>query len=33
VPGAKLLLFPDAGHAFLFQDTATFTRDVEAFIG
>jgi pimeloyl-ACP methyl ester carboxylesterase len=33
VPGAKLLLFPDAGHAFLFQDAATFTRDVEAFIG
>ena len=25
VPGAKLLLVPDAGHAFLFQDTATFT--------
>lgn len=33
VPGAKLLLFPDAGHAFLFQDEASFTRDVEAFIG
>jgi pimeloyl-ACP methyl ester carboxylesterase len=33
VPGAKLLLFPDAGHAFLFQDAATFTRDVEAFMG
>jgi pimeloyl-ACP methyl ester carboxylesterase len=33
VPGAKLLLFPDAGHSFLFQDAATFTRDVEAFIG
>ena len=33
VPGAKLLLFPDAGHAFLFQDAATFTRDVETFIG
>ena len=33
VPGAKLLLFPDAGHAFLFQDAATFTGDVEAFIG
>jgi pimeloyl-ACP methyl ester carboxylesterase len=33
VPGAKLLLFPDAGHAFLFQDTAAFTRDVETFIG
>ena len=23
VPGAKLLLFPDAGHAFLFQDAAS----------
>ncbi len=33
VPGAKLLLFPDAGHAFLFQDRATFTRDVEEFMG
>jgi pimeloyl-ACP methyl ester carboxylesterase len=33
VPGAKLLLFPDAGHGFLFQDAATFTRDVEAFMG
>ena len=33
VPGAKLLLFPDAGHGFLFQDAATFTRDVETFIG
>ena len=33
VPGAKLLLFPDAGHGFLFQDAATFTRDVEAFLG
>ena len=33
VPGAKLLFFPDAGHAFLYQDTATFTRDVETFIG
>ena len=33
VPGAKLLLFDDAGHAFLFQDAARFTRDVETFIG
>jgi pimeloyl-ACP methyl ester carboxylesterase len=33
VPGAKLVLFPDAGHAFLFQDAAAFTRDVETFIG
>jgi len=33
VPGAKLVLFPDAGHAFLFQDAAGFLRDVESFLG
>jgi pimeloyl-ACP methyl ester carboxylesterase len=33
VPGAKLLLFDDAGHGFLFQDAATFTRAVETFMG
>jgi len=33
VPGAKLLLFDDAGHAFLFQDAARFIRAVETFIG
>jgi pimeloyl-ACP methyl ester carboxylesterase len=33
VPGAKLLLFDDAGHAFLFQDAARFIRAVEAFLG
>jgi len=33
VPGAKLLLFPDAGHAFLFQDAARFIRAVETFTG
>jgi pimeloyl-ACP methyl ester carboxylesterase len=33
VPGAKLLLFDDAGHAFLFQDAARFTRTVETFMG
>jgi pimeloyl-ACP methyl ester carboxylesterase len=33
VPGAKLVLFADAGHAFLFQDAAAFTRDVETFTG
>ena len=33
VPGAKLLLFDDAGHGFLFQDAAGFVRDVETFIG
>jgi pimeloyl-ACP methyl ester carboxylesterase len=26
VPGAKLLLFDDAGHAFWFQDAARFIR-------
>jgi pimeloyl-ACP methyl ester carboxylesterase len=33
VPGAKLLLFDDAGHAFLFQDSARFLRAVETFLG
>jgi len=33
VPGAKLLLFHDAGHAFLFQDAATFIPAVQTFIG
>ena len=33
VPGARLILFDDAGHGFLFQDAARFIRAVEAFIG
>ena len=33
VPGARLLLFDDAGHAFWFQDAASFIRAVDAFIG
>jgi pimeloyl-ACP methyl ester carboxylesterase len=33
VPGAKLLLFDDAGHDFWFQDAARFIRAVETFIG
>ncbi len=32
VPGAQLLLFPGAGHAFLFQDSASFVPDVERFL-
>jgi pimeloyl-ACP methyl ester carboxylesterase len=32
VPGAKLLLFDDAGHAFMFQDATRFIRAVETFI-
>ncbi len=33
VPGAKLLLFDDAGHAVLFQDAPRFIRAVETFMG
>jgi pimeloyl-ACP methyl ester carboxylesterase len=32
VPGAKLLLYPGAGHAFLFQDSASFLPAVERFL-
>jgi pimeloyl-ACP methyl ester carboxylesterase len=33
VPGAKLLLFDDAGHAFWFQYATRFIRAVETFVG
>jgi pimeloyl-ACP methyl ester carboxylesterase len=33
IPGAKLILYPDAGHAFLFQDQAAFVPLVESFLG
>jgi pimeloyl-ACP methyl ester carboxylesterase len=33
VPGAKLVMFADAGHAFLFQDATRFIRAVETFVG
>ncbi len=33
VPGAKLLLFDDGGHAFWAQDAASFIRAVETFTG
>jgi pimeloyl-ACP methyl ester carboxylesterase len=32
IPRAHLLLYPDAGHAFLFQDTARFIPAVERFL-
>jgi pimeloyl-ACP methyl ester carboxylesterase len=32
MPGARLLLYPGAGHAFLFQDSATFLRSVLRFL-
>jgi pimeloyl-ACP methyl ester carboxylesterase len=33
VPGAKLLLFDDVGHAFWAQDATKFIRAVETFMG
>jgi pimeloyl-ACP methyl ester carboxylesterase len=32
IPRARLLLYPDAGHAFLFQDAARFVPVVEQFL-
>jgi pimeloyl-ACP methyl ester carboxylesterase len=32
IPGSKLVLYPDAGHAFLFQVGAPFTTLVESFL-
>ena len=32
VPGAKLILYPGAGHAFLFQDMASFLPAVQRFL-
>lgn len=33
IPGARLRLYPDAGHAFLFQEQASFVPLVESFLG
>jgi pimeloyl-ACP methyl ester carboxylesterase len=32
IPGAQLVIYPDAGHAFLFQDSSTFVPRVEQFL-
>jgi len=32
IPGARLKLYPDAAHGFLFQHHAEFAADVEAFL-
>lgn len=32
VPGARLVVYPDAGHAFLFQDAGRFVPTVEQFL-
>jgi len=31
-PDAKLILYPDAGHAFLFQDIEDFSRQIDLFL-
>ena len=33
VPGARLILYPGAGHAFLFQDLTSFLSAVQRFLG
>jgi pimeloyl-ACP methyl ester carboxylesterase len=33
IRGARLVLYPDAGHAFLFQDEQTFVPTLESFLG
>jgi pimeloyl-ACP methyl ester carboxylesterase len=33
IPGARLKLYPDAGHAFLFQDQKAFVPLIESFLG
>lgn len=32
IPGAQLVIYPDAGHGFLFQDASTFVPKVEQFL-
>jgi pimeloyl-ACP methyl ester carboxylesterase len=33
IPGARLVLYPGAGHAFLFQDTGSFVAELISFLG
>lgn len=33
IPGARLKLYPGAGHAFLFQDSAAFVSELRSFLG
>ena len=32
IPGSTLVLYPNAGHAFLFQDLAAFVPVIESFL-
>lgn len=33
IPNAQLVLYPGAGHGFLFQDAATVVASVDQFVG
>jgi pimeloyl-ACP methyl ester carboxylesterase len=33
IPGARLVLYPGAGHAFLFQDARSFVAELTSFLG
>jgi pimeloyl-ACP methyl ester carboxylesterase len=33
IPGARLILYPQAGHAFLFQDAGSFAAELRSFLG
>jgi pimeloyl-ACP methyl ester carboxylesterase len=33
IPGASLVLYPDAGHGFLFQDSRSFVTELTLFLG
>ena len=33
IPGARLVLYPGAGHAFLFQDAGSFVSELDSFLG
>jgi pimeloyl-ACP methyl ester carboxylesterase len=33
IPGAQMVLYPGAGHGFLFQDAASFVPRLERFLG
>jgi pimeloyl-ACP methyl ester carboxylesterase len=33
IPGAHLVLYPDAGHGFLFQDARSFVAELTSFLG
>jgi len=32
IPGARLVLYPGAGHGFTFRDTASFVAELDSFL-